>query len=169
MNEQDERFEQNASKYLDFGKKGTPSEEEARDMEPEIKDIAQEELPQNEEEQTQDVEEEPNEEEYQPTEEEQQQAEEIEAKMKAQYDEILAWQKQYKVELPKEVEDLVKQREEFFKNNDMEALIKKMQGYVNPESDKLLITWIVTRFPQLFKRLTEEEQKALIRHYNLSI
>ena len=128
----------------------------------ETKDVVLEEQPQTEEEQ-------PDAEEYQPTEEELQQEAEMKAKMKAQYDEILDIQKKYKVELPKEVEDLVKQREEFFKNNDMEALIKKMQGYVNPESDKLLITWIVTRFPQLFKRLSEEEQKALIRHYNLSI
>ena len=126
------------------------------------KDVVQDEQHQTEEEQS-------NEEDYQPTEEERQEAEEMESNMKAQYEEILAHQKQYKVELPKEVEDLEKQREAFFQNNDVEALVKKMQGCVNPESDKLFITWIITRFPQLFERLTKEEQIALIRHYNLSM
>ena len=89
--------------------------------------------------------------------------------MKTQYDEVLASQKKYKVELPEGVEDLVKQREAFFQSNDMDALVKKMQACVNPESDKLFITWIITRFPALFERLTKEEQLALIRHYNLSV
>lgn len=159
-NEQDERFEQNANKYLDFGKETPASEDGASDTLAEKEYAAEEEKPQVEAEQS---------DEDQPTAEEQQEAEEIEAQMKAQYDEVLASQKKYKVELPEGVEDLVKQREAFFQSNDMDALIKKMQSCVNPESDKLFITWIVTRFPALFERLTKEEQLALIRHYNLSV
>lgn len=161
-NEQDERFEKNANKYLNFGKKELDPKDVAADAPTGKDDDAQEELPQGEAEQL-------GEEHDRPSAEEQQEAEEIDAQMKAQYDEVLASQKKYKVELPKEVEGLVKQREAFFKNNDMDALVKKMRGCVNPESDKLFITWIVTRFPQLFERLTKEEQAALIRHYNLSM
>lgn len=161
-NEQDGQFEKNANRYLDFGKKETPSSDGEHGQAPLPQETESEELPQAEEEQL-------NEEEYQPTEEEQQEAVEMEAHLKAEYDEILARQKQYKVELSQEVQDLVKQREAFFQNNDIDALVKKMQACVNPESDKVFITWIVTRFPQLFERLTKEEQLALIRHYNLSV
>ena len=161
-NEQDERFEQNANKYLDFGKKMSLPEDGATDTPAWKDDTAKEEQPQAEAEPS-------GEEQDQPTAEERQEAEEIEAQMKAQYDEVLASQKKYKVELPEGVEELVKQREAFFQSNDMDALIKKMQACVNPESDKVFITWIVTRFPALFERLTKEEQLALIRHYNLSV
>lgn len=159
-NEQNEQFEQNANKYLDFGKVAPTPEKSESDAPGEKENAAEEEQPQEEAEQS---------DEDQPTAEEQQEAEEIEAQMKAQYDEVLASQKKYKVELPEGVEDLVKQREAFFQSNDMDALVKKMQACVNPESDKLFITWIITRFPALFERLTKEEQLALIRHYNLSV
>lgn len=112
-NEQNERFEQNANKYLDFGKEAPAPEDSVSDTQGEREDAAEEEKPQVEAEQS---------DEDQPTAEEQQEAEEIEAQMKAQYDEVLASQKKYKVELPEGVEDLVKQREVFFQSNDMDAL-----------------------------------------------
>lgn len=156
MNGQNEQFEQNALKYLDYLGTETYSEESQADSPP--RGMADDDTPQavyeNRERDSVSV-------------EEQQELDELEARMKAQAEQIAAQQQQQKVELSDEIAALQKQREEFFKNNDVKALAEKMKNSVNAESDRVFITWIITRFPQLFEQLTEEEQLALIRYYKL--
>ena len=132
MNDQDDLFEKEASKYLDiFGSEGSPENQAT----PEVAET-------------------PHEEDWETASDEEQEAQMQKIAEDAKRNQEALNHQPF--HLSGEAEKLRHQREEFFKGIDIEAEKKKAQSAVTPESDKFFFAWLRMRFPGLVEEVERE-------------
>ncbi len=145
MEEINEKFENQANKYLDWGKQQPAEKEEV--IEPEapaqherITEIVEEKKEESEEERER--------------REREKFIEEIKAKQQKAMEEEMEKLKQVK-------EDMMKQYQDILKSVNLEEAMEEMKNIkleeiVTPETDKIFFAWIASRFPKLIEEAEEE-------------